>query len=121
MMSTKVSSAAVALTVALTSVLVMAASRDLFSEKQIPAPLEVRITSTPRWENGCLSVHIDRINQSSVPIFLTDMGPYLDMALDVSTPEAGAGKEYAWINLRGVSDIISLNSVSLAPGATVHN
>jgi hypothetical protein len=89
--------------------------------KDNPSLLEVRITSPPRWENGCLVVRIDRTNQSSGPIFLTTMGPYLDMALDVSTREPNTAKDYQWINLHGVSDFLSFDSIPLAAGATLHN
>ena len=104
-----------------TSVDPIAVCRNTLIENEIPAPLEVHIASPPRWENGCLLVHVERTNRSSAPIFLTDMGPYLDMAIDVHGPDARAEEEFEWGNLHGVSDIISLDGVPLSPGATVRN
>jgi hypothetical protein len=117
----KLFSATIAPMIVVISILPIAGWRDAYPEEEIPALLQVRITSPPRWENGCLTVRVDRTNQSSVPIFLSDMGPYLDMALDVSTPEASTANEYEWVNLHGVSDIISLDGAPLAPGVTVHD
>jgi len=90
-------------------------------EKDVPTPLEVRVTAPPRWENGCLLVTLDRMNHSSVPVFLTKMGPYFYVALDVSRGEAKTSQAIEWVNVYGDSDIRSLEADSLAPGATVHN
>jgi hypothetical protein len=49
------------------------------------------------------------------------MGPYFDIALDVSGGGRETGRTYEWVNIGGVSDIKSLDADSLAPGATVHN
>jgi len=90
-------------------------------EKGAPVPLEVRMTAPPRWENGCLSVTLERNNHTAVPVFLTEMGPYFYIALDVSMNEASTGEAIKWVNVSGVSDFRSLEAVSLAPGATLRN
>jgi hypothetical protein len=82
--------------------------------------LELRLASPLRWENGCLVVSLDRINRSLAPLFLTKMGPYAAVALDVSTTSDNSKQVIEWINLYGGSDIIDLSTTSLAPGATLH-
>jgi hypothetical protein len=112
---------------AIVSVVVMmfvgpnAARQEIQPDKEAPTSLEVRITSPPRWEKGCLLVTLDRINHSSVPLFLTEMGPYFDIALDVATDEADATEAVEWVNIYGISDMVSSEAVALPPGATVHN
>ena len=90
-------------------------------EKETAAPLEVRLTSPPRWENGCLFVALDRTNRSSSTLFLTTMGPYFYIALDVSNGEANKGDGIEWVNTYGIADIVVRGVSRLAPGATVHN
>jgi hypothetical protein len=99
----------------------IAAQQETPLQKETLTPLELRLTAPPRWEKGCLLVALDRINHSSVPIFLTEMGPYFYIALDVSTGETNPSEAIEWVNIHGISDIRSLEAVSLAPGATVHN
>jgi hypothetical protein len=90
-------------------------------DKEARTSLEVRVTSPPRWEKGCLLVTLDRINHSASPLFLTETGPYFDIALDVSSGEAGRAETVEWVNIYGNSDMVSSEAVPLAPGATVHN
>jgi hypothetical protein len=89
------------------------------SQNQSSPPLEVRLTSPPRWEKGCLLVSLDRINRSSSPIYLTTMGPYFYVALSVSPN--GSEEALNWVNVYGVSDLKSLDAVPLLPASTVHN
>lgn len=84
-------------------------------------PLEVRITAPLHWERGCLVTALDRINHSSAPLFLTRMGPYFDIALDVSKDDSQKGEAIAWVNVYGNSDLVSWGAASLAPGSTVHD
>jgi hypothetical protein len=88
------------------------------SQGKPPASLEVRLTSPPRWENGCLLVSLDRINRSSSSIYLTKMGPYFYIALSVSPT---GPEEVNWVNVYGVSDLKTSDAVPLLPASTVHN
>lgn len=83
------------------------------------SPLEIHVSSI-QWGKDCLLVGIDLINQSTVPVFLTVMGPYFDVALDVSQDQSSGHKDLEWVNAWGVSDIVSWDTKPLAPNARTH-
>lgn len=85
-----------------------------------PEPLEVRLTKPPQWMNGCLSVSLDRINRSSFPLFLPDMGLYISTSVNELRDDAGMKDGQEWINVYGASDMVSWDATAIAPGATVH-
>jgi hypothetical protein len=89
------------------------------TENITSASLEIHI-SPLRWENSCLTVGLDLINQSKVPVFLTVMGPYFDVALDVSKDDSSNHDDLEWVNVRGVSDIVSWDAEPLAPNSPSH-
>jgi hypothetical protein len=89
-------------------------------QQEAPAPLEVRFTGPLRWENDCLRGALDIVNHSSGPLFLTSMGPYFYIALDVSKDDSQSGDDLEWVNIYGVTDIITMNANSLAAGSSVH-
>jgi hypothetical protein len=91
------------------------------SQQESLAPLEIRLAEPLRWENGCLAVKFARINRASGPLFLTKMGPYFDIALDVSKDDSQTGDDLEWVNIYGVNDILDTRSDSVAPGSSVHN
>jgi hypothetical protein len=99
----------------------MAARQEPQVDKEAATPLEIRMTAPLRWEKGCLLVTLDRINHSLAPLFLTKMGPYFYLALDVSADKTNTEGTLEWINLSGISDIRNLEAFALAPGATVHD
>jgi len=81
--------------------------------------LEIHI-SPLRWENSCLLVALDLINQSNVPVLLTVMGPYFDVALDVSKDDSSSQDALEWVNVSGASDIVSWDAEPLAPNSPSH-
>ena len=89
-------------------------------QQKAPPPLEVRFTAPLRWENDCLRGALDIVNHSSGPLSLTRMGPYFDIALDVSKDEPKSGDELEWVNIYGVTDLIIIAADSLAAGSSVH-
>jgi hypothetical protein len=91
------------------------------SQQESLAPLEIRLAEPLRWENGCLAVKVARINRASGPLFLTKIGPYFDIALDVSKDDSQTGDDLEWVNIYGVNDILDTRSDSVAPGSSVHN
>jgi hypothetical protein len=92
------------------------------SQQESRIPLEIHLSEPLRWENGCLVTSIDRKNRSSNSLFLPKMGPYFDVALDVSSRDhSQGGDELAWVNIFGTVDIIDTRSESVAPGIIVHN
>jgi hypothetical protein len=90
-------------------------------ETNAAASLEVRLPSPPRWQQGCLLVTLDRLNHSSVPLFLPNMGPYFYIALDVSASSTSGSEDSHWVNLYGERDIVTSDAVSLEPGSRMHN
>ena len=91
------------------------------SQQESHAPLEIRLAEPLRWQNGCLAANVDRVNLSSGPLLLTKMGPYFDIALDVSKDDSETGDDLEWVNTYGASDLRVTGSDSLAPGSSVHN
>ena len=89
------------------------------SQNSISSPLEIRI-SPLRWEKACLILGLDLLNHSTVPIFLTEMGPYFDVALDVSKDDSSNDDVLKWVNVWGVSDILSWDAEPLAPNSPSH-
>lgn len=83
------------------------------------SPLEIRI-SPLRWEKACLILGLDLLNRSSVPIFLTEMGPYFDIALDVSKDDPSNKNVLKWVNVWGASDILTSDANPLAPNSPLH-
>jgi hypothetical protein len=45
------------------------------------------------------------------------MGPYFDVALDVSKDDTSNHDALDWMNVRGVSDIVSWDAEPLAPNS----
>jgi hypothetical protein len=70
------------------------------SESTTSPSLEIRVSSL-LWESGCLRVSLQVINPSSVPGFLTAMGPYFDVALDVSKDNSSSQGGLEWVNVTG--------------------
>ena len=75
-----------------------------------PAPLEVQLTDSMRWENGCLAAGLEIVNRSARSLLLTKMGPYFYVALDVSKDDSKSGGAVEWVNIYGITDILSLDS-----------
>lgn len=96
-------------------------SQQVQSQKDSHTPLEVRLDEPLRWENGCLVASLIRTNYFAGPLFLTKMGPYFDIALDVSKDDSQRGPEVEWVNIFGSTDLRDMTSDSVASGATVHN
>ena len=85
------------------------------------ALLEVRVTKSIEWVNGCLNVSIDRTNHSTSTIFLPNRGIYLDASVMYSRSELEESQEPDWLNLYGVFDIVDNDATPLQPGATRHD
>jgi hypothetical protein len=88
--------------------------------KDSASPLEIRLAGSPHWEKDCLDVSMDRINRSSVPLFLPVKGLYIAMSVN-EVSDTGKKREARWINVFGLSDIGIWEAAPLAPGATVHD
>jgi hypothetical protein len=89
-------------------------------QQQAPASLEIRFADPMRWENGCLRGGLDIVNRSPGPLFLTQMGPYFFVPLDVSKDDPGNGEKLQWVNIYGVTDMVSMEADALAAGSSVH-
>lgn len=84
-------------------------------------PFEVHLSKPLQWVNGCLSVSLDRINHSTVPLFLPDMGLYISTPVRDASELTGRQGGQEWINVYGAVDIISWDATKIAAGATVHD
>jgi hypothetical protein len=94
---------------------------EVLAQQEPPTPLDVRLVEPLRWDSGCLAGSLDRTNLSSSPLFLTKMGPYFYIALDVSKDDSQKGEAVEWVNIYGQTDVKDMGSNSLAPGSTIHN
>jgi hypothetical protein len=84
--------------------------------KQAQQPLEIRVTEPIRWENGCLRVHIDRINRSAELLFLPVNGLFIESSVLELTDDIPKGQKEAWRTAYGASDIISYDLIRLSSG-----
>jgi hypothetical protein len=91
------------------------------AQKAAQAPLEIRLTKHPKWEKGCLSLGVDRVNGSSGPLFLLVNGLYISTSVTEVGNDAGKTDVRQWVNIYGMSDIVNWEASSLAPGATIHD
>jgi hypothetical protein len=89
-------------------------------QNQETKSFEVRFAAPPAWVNGCLRVSLDRINHSSRPLFLPEMGLDISTSVREVANEADTNGGEAWINVYGLSDLISWHARAIAPGAMVH-
>jgi len=85
-----------------------------------PTSLNVRLSEPLRWTSGCLAAKLESVNNSSVPLYINGMGPYFDIAMDVSKDDSQTGDEIEWVNIFGITDMVDEGSDSLAPGSTLH-
>jgi hypothetical protein len=83
-------------------------------------PLEVQVTA-PSWENGHLKFSVDRINHSSTPLYLPAMGTYISLAVKEEATKIENSHDERWVNIYGLTDLVSWGAAAIAPGATVHN
>ena len=92
------------------------------SPQEAPALLEVRFNGPLRWENSCLRGGVDIVNRSASELFLTRMGPYFYIALNVSKNDSDSQKGDAleWVNIYGVTDLATLEADSIPGGSSVH-
>jgi hypothetical protein len=56
-----------------------------------------------------------------MPLLLLDVGPYISTSVNRVPDAAGKSNEEGWINVYGVSDLVSWRATAIAPGATVHD
>jgi hypothetical protein len=76
---------------------------------------------TPQgWDNGCLRGGLDIVNRSAGPLFLTKMGPYFAIALDVSKDGSQSDHALEWVNIYGDTDTITSEVDSLPAGSKIH-
>jgi hypothetical protein len=91
------------------------------SSQDSRGPFEVQLSKPLHWVNGCLSISLNRINHSSVPLFLPDMGLYISTSARDASKLSGQQGGQEWINVYGATDIISWEATKIAAGATVHD
>lgn len=89
--------------------------------QQSSSPLEIRLTEPVHWGNGCLSISLDRINNSSVPLFLPDMGLYISGSVNEVPNGTERKSQKQWLNFYGAADFAIWEAVAIAPGGVVHD
>lgn len=90
------------------------------AQEESSAPLEIRSIEPPQWQKDCLNISLDRINHTSSPLFLPDMGLYIYTSVKELRDDDGTQTRQGWINVYGASDIVSWEATAIAPGATIH-
>jgi hypothetical protein len=84
------------------------------------SPLEIRVTKSAFWKNGCLSVNVSRVNHSKSRIYFPATG-FEGVKIYASVTQAKSigdlsGPE-AWILVYGWTDVVFPEGRNLAPGS----
>ena len=84
------------------------------------APLEIRVTESAFWKNGCLWTNVSRINHSNSRIYFPATG-FEGVKINASVTQAKSigdlnGPE-AWILVYGWTDVVFPEGRNLAPGS----
>lgn len=90
------------------------------TQQRSSSPLEIRLTKPAHWEKGCLTISLDRINNSSASLFLPDMGLYISGSVNEVPDGTDKKSERRWLNFYGATDIIFWGADAIAPGGVVH-
>jgi hypothetical protein len=88
--------------------------------REAPAVLEVSFANPLGWDNGCLRGSLDIVNRSAGPLFLTKLGRYFAIALDVSKDDSQSDHALEWVNIYGNRDTITSDVDSLPAGSKIH-
>ena len=82
------------------------------------SPLEVKVTSRPRWSDTCLRLSLQLTNGSESSILLDGMyeGVKIYSSVIDATNTLGQGTGQAWMLVYGWTDVVS-EPIKLAPGA----
>jgi hypothetical protein len=88
--------------------------------REAPAVLEVSFAIPLVWDNGCLRGGLDIVNRSAGPLFLTKLGRYFAIALDVSKDDSQSDHALEWVNIYGDTDTTTSDVDSLPAGSKIH-
>jgi hypothetical protein len=101
----------------LTGFLAPLRQQEVGAQEDSPTSLELRLDGPLRWEHGRLMGILTCTNRFSRPLFLTKMGPYFYIELDVSEDDAQNRDDVEWVNIIGqTADVKDLGTYSLGAG-----
>lgn len=90
-------------------------------KEDVTAPLAIQLTAPLHWEKDCLAIGLSRKNSSSSSLFIPDMGLYISTSVNDLPNETSNEGTSGWINIYGLSDMVSWEAKELLPGATLHD
>ncbi len=104
----------------LTGFLAPLRQQEVGAQEESPTSLELRLDRPLRWEHGRLMGSLTCTNRFSRPLFLTKLGPYFYIALDVSEDDAQNRDDVEWVNIIGqTADVKDLGTYSLGAGSGI--
>ena len=85
-----------------------------------PKALVIRVTGAPNWQNGCLKVAYDIVNQTTNTLWLPINGSRVSAAVSVAAPKHGLPEKEDWVSLTPFFDNSPWNAAPFPPRQTDH-
>jgi hypothetical protein len=86
----------------------------------VPKPLEIRITEIPKWQNDCLKVTYEVVNQMANTLWLPINGSRVNAAVRVADSKNGTLERDDWATITPFFDNNPWDAAPMLPGRTDH-
>lgn len=86
----------------------------------VPKPLEIRVTEAPNWQDGCLKVAYNIVNQTANTLWLPINGSRVNAAVWVAAPKHGEPGKDDWVTITPFFDNNPWNAAPFPPERTDH-
>jgi hypothetical protein len=97
------------------------AGQEKDSANQIPTkPLEIRVTQIPKWQNGCLKIAYEVVNQTATTLWLPINGSRVNAAVRVAASKQGTPAKDDWVSITPFFDNGPWSAAPMPPGRTDH-
>lgn len=85
-----------------------------------PKPLEIRVTEIPKWQNGCLKVAYEVVNQTASTLWLPINGSRVNAAVQVAASQHGTHEKDDWATITPFFDSNPWDAAPMPPRRTDH-
>ena len=85
-----------------------------------PKPLEIRVTDMPKWQNGCLKVTYDVVNQTANTLWLPINGSRLNAAVGIVASKHSTLLKDGWVSITPFFDNSPWDAAPMPPGQIDH-
>lgn len=97
------------------------AGQEKDSANQLPTkPLEIRVTQIPKWQNGCLKIAYEIVNQTANTLWLPINGSRVNAAVRVAASTQGTLEKDDWVSITPFFDSNPWDAAPMLPGRTDH-